>query len=68
VLVDPSPKFHCHEVGDPVDVSVNCTVWPATGEVGLKLKDAESVDEGSTVTTWLVVSVPASLVAFKVTL
>lgn len=34
VLVAPSPKFHCHEVGEPVEVSVNCTAWPATGEVG----------------------------------
>jgi hypothetical protein len=25
VLVPPSPKFHCHEVGLPVDVSVNAT-------------------------------------------
>jgi hypothetical protein len=23
VLVDPSPKFHCHEVGEPVDLSRN---------------------------------------------
>jgi len=25
VLVAPSPKFHCQDVGKPVDVSVNCT-------------------------------------------
>jgi hypothetical protein len=25
VLVDPSPKLHCQEVGEPVEVSVNCT-------------------------------------------
>jgi hypothetical protein len=25
VLVAPSPKLHDHEVGDPADVSVNCT-------------------------------------------
>jgi hypothetical protein len=25
VEVVPSPKFHCHEVGDPVEVSENCT-------------------------------------------
>jgi len=35
VLVDPSLKFHCQEVGPPVDVSVNCTAWPAVGEAGL---------------------------------
>ena len=35
VDVVPSPKFHAHDVGDPVDVSVNCTfsgrhaaAWP----------------------------------------
>ena len=26
VLESPSPKFQSHVVGDPVDVSVNCTV------------------------------------------
>ena len=35
VLVDPSLKFHDHEVGVPVDVSVNCTDWPAAGDAGL---------------------------------
>jgi len=35
VLVDPSLKFHCQKVGPPVDVSVNCTAWPAVGEAGL---------------------------------
>jgi hypothetical protein len=35
VLVVPSPKFHCQEVGDPVEVSVNCTAWPAVGDAGL---------------------------------
>jgi len=33
-LADPSLKFHCQEVGEPVEVSVNCTAWPATGEAG----------------------------------
>jgi hypothetical protein len=35
VLVDPSPKFHCQEVGAPTEVSVNCTACPAAGEAGL---------------------------------
>ena len=35
VLVVPSPKFHDHEVGVPVEVSVNCTDWPAAGDAGL---------------------------------
>jgi hypothetical protein len=35
VEVDPSPKFQLQEVGEPVEVSVNCTAWPATGDAGL---------------------------------
>jgi hypothetical protein len=35
VLVPPSPKVHRQEVGEPVDVSVNCTACPATGDAGL---------------------------------
>jgi hypothetical protein len=35
VLVPPSPKFHSHEVGLPVDVSVNATDWLTAGEAGL---------------------------------
>jgi hypothetical protein len=42
VLVEPAPKFHCQAVGLPVDVSVNCTACPATGEAGLNVKDATS--------------------------
>jgi hypothetical protein len=42
VEVAPSPKFHCHEIGDPVEVSVNPMDWPVVGEAGLKLKDAVS--------------------------
>ena len=34
MLVPPSPKFHCQEVGVPADVSVNCTAWPAEGRAG----------------------------------
>jgi hypothetical protein len=49
VDVDPSPKFHCQEVGDPVDVSVNCTACPVTGEAGLKVKEAASEFIGATV-------------------
>jgi hypothetical protein len=33
-------KFHCQEVGLPVEVSVNCTADPAVGEAGLWVKDA----------------------------
>jgi len=66
-LVAPSPKLHCQEVGDPVEVSVNCTACPASGEAGLKVKDAVGVDEGLTMTALLAVFVPAPLLASKVT-
>jgi hypothetical protein len=65
VLVEPSPKFHCQAVGDPAEVSVNCTAWPATGEPGANVKDAESA--GTTVTVRLVLCEPELLVAVKVT-
>jgi hypothetical protein len=67
VLVDPSPKLHCHEVGEPVDVSLNCTAWPAAGAAGLNVKEVESVEAGFTVTVLLAVFVPEPLVAFSVT-
>jgi hypothetical protein len=35
VLDTPSLKFHCQEVGFPVELSVNWTDCPATGEAGL---------------------------------
>jgi len=48
-------------------VSVNCTACPATGEVGLKVKDAVGVDAGLTVSVLLAVFVPEPLLASKVT-
>jgi len=38
--VAPSPKLHDHDVGPPVDVSVNVTWPPATGEAGEYEKSA----------------------------
>ena len=38
VELKPSPKSHDHDVGPPVEVSVNCTVWPAEGDGGEKVK------------------------------
>ena len=40
VLVAPSPKSHCQEVGSPGVVSANITDCPTAGEVGLNTKDA----------------------------
>jgi len=68
VLVPPSPKLHCHEVGVPAEVSVNCTICPAVGEVGPKLNDAVSVNAGVTVMARLPALDPAALLTVKVTL
>ena len=65
VLVAPSPKFHCQEAGDPVEVSVNCTACPATGELGVNVKEAVRV--GTTVTVRLIFFEPVTLVALRVT-
>ena len=66
--MDPSSKFHCQEAGEPAEVSVNCTAWPATGEAGLKVKDAVGADEEATVSIWLAVLVPELLLASNVTM
>ena len=65
MLVAPSPKFHCQEAGDPVEVSVNCTACPAAGELGVKVKEA--VRSGITVTARLALCEPELLVAVRVT-
>jgi hypothetical protein len=43
VLVVPSPKSHCQEVGSPEVVSANCTTCFAVGEMGLNTKVAGSI-------------------------
>jgi len=40
----PSPKSHCQESGDPVEVSVNCTARPETGDAGLNVNDAANAE------------------------
>ena len=65
VLVPPSPKFHCHAVGPPVDVSVNATDCPGAGKAGLYVKDAVSAPP--TVTVRVVLLEPEPLVAVRVT-
>jgi hypothetical protein len=65
VLVAPSPKAQLQDVGLPVEASVNWTDWPAAGEAGLKVKDAESA--ATTVTVRLVLFEPEPLVTVKVT-
>jgi hypothetical protein len=65
VEVEPSPKLHDHEVGVPVDVSVNWTDCPAAGDVGLCVNDAASA--APTVTALLVLCDPEALAAVSVT-
>jgi hypothetical protein len=55
VLVVPSAKFQAQVVGLPVDVSVNSTVWPVTGEAGLWVNDAVSELVGAIVIVRFVV-------------
>jgi hypothetical protein len=40
VLVPPSPNVHAHDVGEPADVSANCTVNGIVPEVGVPVKSA----------------------------
>ena len=68
MLVVPSPKFHCQEVGLPADVSVNCTDWPVTGELGLKVKEAVSDDADITAMDWLPFFEPEPLLAIRETM
>ena len=67
MLVPPSPKFHCHEVGLPVDVSVYCTTCPVVGEAGLYWNDAFKVDAGKTLTVWLTLLEPELFVTVSLT-
>ena len=61
----PSPKFHCQPVGLPVEESVNCTIWPAVGEVGANVK--EEVSSGETVRFRVAVLDPELLKTVSVT-
>ena len=40
MLVAPSPKFHAHDVGEPDDVSLNCTTSAGFGDDGDHVKFA----------------------------
>jgi len=63
LLVAPSPKSQCHDVGFPELVSANCTVCPGPGVVGLKTNDA-AASAGRTVTDFdaLRIAVPFPIV------
>lgn len=67
VLTAPLPKFQFQEIGPPVDVSVNCTVWPASGAVGLKEKEAVRDVAEETVIAWLDFAEPEVPLEIKVT-
>jgi hypothetical protein len=62
VLVVPSPKFHCQEVGVPAVVSANWTVSPGPGVAGLNTKVALDVS-GMMVTVRLALLLLAPAVA-----
>jgi hypothetical protein len=65
VDVDPSPKLHDHDVGVPVEASVNCTDCPIAGDAGLYVNDAAS---GIPIVIVRLVSFdPSLLVTVKVT-
>jgi hypothetical protein len=65
VEVDPSPKFQLQDVGEPVDVSVNCTACPTVGNAGLKVNEAVMVVV--TAIVWLALLDPELLVTVRVT-
>ena len=65
MLVVPSPKSQLHDVGLPVDVSVNWIVWLIAGEAGLYVKEAATA--AATVTVLLELEEPEPLVAVRVT-
>ena len=67
MLDAPSSKFHCQDVGPPVDVSANCTYWPVTGEPGLNVKDEVRTDIVVTVMAWLPCLDPELVLAVNVT-
>jgi len=67
VLVVPSPKFHSQEVGDPVEVSVNCTACPAVGAAGEKVNEDDRTDMDATVSDRLPCFEPELLLVVSVT-
>jgi hypothetical protein len=66
VLVFPSPNDQSHEVGVPVDESVNCTVNGTVPDVGVALKPATGAAEVVVMVCVYEVE-PMELVAVRVT-
>ncbi len=60
LFVPPSPNDQSHVVGDPVDVSINCTVRGAVPEVG------DAVNEATNGVAVVVAVVVAAIGAFTV--
>ena len=69
MLVPPSPKFQLHDVGDPVELSVNCTVRGAVPDVGVPENAATGIVAAFTVIRLVCVQVllPAAFTAVRVT-
>jgi hypothetical protein len=67
VLLAPSPKSHCQEVGLPDDVSANWTACPTLGEDGLYTNDAVA-GAGTIVIVLFALLEPEPFVAMRVIL
>src|SRR5204863_8639375 len=61
-----SPKIHDHEVGEPVDVSVNCSVRTFPEDATPK-EATGATTRAATEIVFVVEPLPPALVAFKVT-
>jgi hypothetical protein len=68
VLVRPSPKFQLHDVGLPVDISVNWIACPAVGPAGAYVNEEASTDTEATVMVLLAESDPELVVASRLTI
>jgi len=68
VFVTPSPKFHCHEVGVPIEASEKIIGCPRTGELGKYVKSAMSVEAGATMMLRLALMELEALVTVRIIL
>jgi hypothetical protein len=66
VLDPPSPKSQLHEVGDPLEVSVNWTVSGAMPDVGVPVKEATRAEDAELTVIYsssVEISLPAAFMA-----
>ena len=60
-------KFHDQAVGEPVEASVNCTVWPSTGAAGETVNAATTLGVAATVTVLVALEEEVAFDAVRVT-